>query len=167
MAIADGGYSMKGLVAYDSYYGNTKMVAIAIAKQIKADGHEAELVNLREGIPKQYSADFMFVGSPTRIGKMTRKTKKFIKKINRSTWGTKPIVAFDTYMKATDASERMRRWTEYGAGYLIHDMLKERGLSVRSPPLKCLVTDMKGPLAGDALDKAKKYTHDFIESLQK
>lgn len=158
---------MKGLVAFDSYYGNTKMVAAAIAEQIKADGHEAELVNLREGIPKKYSADFMFVGSPTRIGKMTGKTKKFIKKIDRSSWGDKPIVAFDTYMKAKDASERMQRWTEYGAGYMIHDMLKEIGFSVRSPPLKCLVNDVKGPLADDALEEARKYAHEFVASLQK
>lgn len=156
---------MNGIVVYDSYYGNTKLVALAIAEQIKSEGHNAELVNLREGRPKQVSADFMFIGSPTRIGKMTRKTKKFIKKIDRTTWGTKPVVAFDTYMLATDDSERMRRWTEYGAGYMIYDMLKELGFSVRSPPLKCLVDDVKGPLASDALDKAKKYTHEFIASL--
>jgi flavodoxin len=32
---------MKGLVVYDSVYGNTKMIAEAIAEQISAEGHEA------------------------------------------------------------------------------------------------------------------------------
>ena len=39
---------MKGLVIYDSVYGNTKKVAEAIAEQIKLDGYDAEMVNLKE-----------------------------------------------------------------------------------------------------------------------
>ena len=39
---------MKAVVVYDTYFGNTKRVAEAIVEQLRADGHEAELRDIRE-----------------------------------------------------------------------------------------------------------------------
>jgi len=158
---------MKGLIVFDSYYGNTKSVADAIAGQVRAEGHEAEVVCVRDGKAWDLTADFLFVGSPTRIGRPTGRVRKFVRKLNREQWGAKSIAAFDTYMAANPEDPKSKKWTEYGAGYLIYDMLKEKGFNVRSPPLKCLVTDAKGPLASDALDKARQYTHEFLSTLDK
>ena len=156
---------MKGLVVFDSYFGNTKMVAEAIAEQIRSEGHEAVVVSAREGKAWELTADFLFVGSPTRIGKPSHSVRKFVKKLDEVQWSGKPMAAFDTYMVPESQDPRVKRWTEYGAGYFIHDMLKERGFDVRSPPLKCIVTESEGPLAPDALGKAKQYTHEFLLAL--
>ena len=158
---------MRGLIVYDTYFGNTKSVAEAIAEQVRAEGHEAALASARDGKPWEIAADFLFVGSPTRIGRPTGRVRKFVKKLDRQQWGNRPVAAFDTYMKANPETPKSKKWTEYGAGYLIHDMLKERGFNVSSPPLKCLVTDSEGPLASDALDKARQYTHEFLSALGK
>jgi flavodoxin len=40
---------MKGLIVFDSYFGNTKSVADAIAEQARAEGHEVEVVCVRDG----------------------------------------------------------------------------------------------------------------------
>jgi len=158
---------MKGLIVFDSYFGNTKSVADAIAGQVRAEGHEVTVVSARDGKPWEITADFLFVGSPTRIGRPTGRVRKFVKKLDRQQWGAKPVAAFDTYMAANPEDPKSKKWTEYGAGYLLHDVLKVKGFNVRSPPLKCLVTDSKGPLASDALDKARQYTHEFLSTLGK
>jgi flavodoxin len=150
---------MKGLIVFDSYFGNTKLVAEAIGEQIRADGHEAVVVSARDGRPWELTADILFVGSPTRLGKPSHRIRKFIKKLEEQRWSSKPMAAFDTYMAGAP--------NDPIASNFIHERLKEKGLNVRSPPLKCLVTGTKGPLAADALDNAKRYTHEFLLTLGK
>ncbi len=82
---------MKGIVVYDSYYGNTKRVAEAIAEQIKSEGHEAELRSVREDYPSPPQGDFMFVGSPNRMGGVTGRTKRYVKRLDRAVWKDKPV----------------------------------------------------------------------------
>ncbi len=167
------GRTMKGLVVFDSVHGNTKQVAEAIAEQIRADGHGAEVRNLRakQAVPSE--GDFLFVGSPTRMSKMTGKAKKFVKKLDVEVWRGKPIVAFDTIlpMPTEGASDKEKRDAEkyivYGAAPRMRDLMKARGLSPREEVLRLTVTGMKGPLASGALELAKKYTHDFVLSLKK
>jgi flavodoxin len=55
---------MKGIVAYDSVHGNTKQVAEAIAEEIRAAGHEVELIFLKESESNVAQGDFLFIGSP-------------------------------------------------------------------------------------------------------
>jgi len=155
---------MKGMVVYDTYYGNTKMVAEAIAEQIRADGHEAVLYSAREGMPQALDADFMFVGSPTRMTKMTGKTKRFVKKLSKSSWGAKPICFFDTI--GLGVEKATGRWSGTAAQKL-HDLAKEEGLNARSPVLHTEVKDMRGPLADNAVQKAKDFAHEVISSLGK
>ena len=145
---------MNGLIVFDSYFGNTKLVAEAIGEQIRADGHEAVVVSARDGRPWELTGDFLFVGSPTRFGKPSRRIRKFIKKLEVQLWSSKPMAAFDTYMAGTP--------NDPIASYFIHDKLKEKGFNVRSPPLMCLVTASEGPLADGALDSARQYTHEFL-----
>jgi flavodoxin len=64
------GGGMKGIVAYDSVNGNTKLIAEAMAEQLKVDGHDVEIVFIKDSVPSPMG-DFMFVGSPTRGMKMT------------------------------------------------------------------------------------------------
>ena len=87
---------MKGIVAYDSVHGNTKQVAEAIAEQIRSEGHQVELLSVKEGSRSAVVGDFMFIGSPTRAGRMTREAKGFVENLKSDDWKDKPIVTFDT-----------------------------------------------------------------------
>jgi menaquinone-dependent protoporphyrinogen IX oxidase len=93
-----GNESMKGLVVYDSYYGNTKLVAEAIAEQLKAEGHEAELRSVREKYLGPPQGGVMFLGSPVRMGSTTRRVKKFIKKLDKDIWKDESVVVFTTIL---------------------------------------------------------------------
>lgn len=151
---------LRGLVVYDSVYGNTEEVAKAIADEVKTLGHQVELWVLRErGIPKEVDADFLFIGSPTRMHNMTRRAKKFVNGLDPKALGSRPIGLFDTEgedviaKSGPSAAERMR------------DIGKLRGLNVRDAVLKCGVVGPKGPLSPDAIDKARRFAKEFVSGL--
>jgi len=153
------GDKVKGLVVYDSFYTNTRQVAEAIAAQIISEGHQVDLVSAREGLPTDLDHDFALVGSPTRMGRMTRHTKRYVKKLAKVGWGNKPLATFDTVMPGVEENDRA------SAAQKLHDLAKGMGMSVRSPVLHTKVTGMRGPLAPDALEKAKAYASGFLASL--
>jgi len=153
---------MRVLVVYDSFYGNTKAVAEAIAEEARSAGHEASVRSAREGLPEDLSADVMVLGSPTRMTKMTRSSKKIVKRMRGSSWGSKPIFTFDTVMPGV-----VGRPGTFGgtAGQKLHDLAKSLGLNVREPVLHAEVTDMRGPLAPDALEKARTFAREAISKV--
>jgi flavodoxin len=153
---------MRGLVAYDSVYGNTKQIADAIAEEIKAAGHEAQVMSVKDEFPDLLAFDFVFVGSPTRIANASRASKRFVKKLSAASWGGKPVIAFDTIMPGV--LEAKGRWTGTAA-QVLHDLGKNKGLNVRDPVLHTYVKDMKGPLADDAVTVARAYTKEFLAAL--
>jgi flavodoxin len=156
---------MKGLVVFDSVYGNTKRVAEAIAEQIKTDGHSADLLNLGENEAKDVEADFIFVGSPTRMGRMTKKAKGFVEGLDKEYWKNRPIVSFDTVGPLSGDDEKRKKWLELitkSAATRMQELARERGLSAHPEVLHIAVTGFKGPLAPDALDMARRFTHRFI-----
>ena len=100
---------MKGIVAFDSMYGNTKNVAEAMADEIRAQGHEVALVNIGQTLKFDDDGDFILIGSPTRMKQMTFRTKRFIKKVRKKYVG-KPGAAFETTLRVpTDPVARRRR----------------------------------------------------------
>ena len=149
---------MKAIIAVDSVYGNTAKLAEAMKDEIEKTGHQAELVNLSKEFRVPSDGDLVFVGSPTRIGKMTRKAKRFVKKLDTGAMAGKTLVVFDTHMPLPeDPKERKKsmKWVEPGAAGRLSELARQRGLKVHSSPLRFVVTDMKGPLAPGELEKAR------------
>lgn len=163
---------MKGIVVYDTYYGNTKKVAEAIAEQIKAEGHEAELRSVRERNPSPPQGDFMFVGSPIRMAKVSGKTRRFVKKLDREAWRNKPIAVFATVMppspEPTDEKKKAQaqKWV-FGGAPKLRDLAKARGLNVVDKVLHVPVKDTKGPLADNAAEQTKEYVREFISIMKR
>jgi flavodoxin len=160
---------MKGVVAYDSVYGNTKQVAEAIAEQIRSEGHQVELIALRDGGGSASAGDFLFVGSPTRIGRMTKKAKEFVEGLDTGHWKSRPIVTFDTVGPLSEDEEKREKWLsriEKSAATRMQELARQRGLSVHEEVLHVAVTGFKGPLASDALDRAKEFAHRFIATMR-
>jgi flavodoxin len=162
---------MKGVVAYDTYYGNTKLVAEAIVEQIKADGHEAELMSVREPPSSGPHGDFMLIGSPVRIARVTRRTRKFVKKLDVAAWKDKPIAAFVTVgpMKENPTEKEKadaQKWS-VTPGSEFRDMIKARGLMAYDQVLYVEVKDIKGPLVDTGIEKARQFVHAFLQTLKK
>ena len=73
---------MKGMVVYDSSYGNTKKIAETIAETLKESGIEIDLFYVKD--VKKLSAknyDFLVLGSPTKFGTMSFTFKRFLGKV--------------------------------------------------------------------------------------
>ena len=159
---------MKAAVVYDSVFGNTKLVAEAMAEQLKADGLNVELHNLREEKVRQVDADIMFLGSPTRMKHLTRKVKGFIKKLDKAYWGARTIVVFDTYgplPRSEEERQRQDRWINPGAVGEMRALAANRGFKVHTSALRSPVVGLKGPLDPEAVTKAKRFAHEIFVSL--
>lgn len=160
---------MKGIVVFDSVYGNTRQVAEAIAEQIRADGHSADILNLGESEAKKIEADFMFIGSPTRMGRPTKKAKEFVEGLDAEYWKNRLVVTFDTVGPMSEDEEKRKAWlarVEKSAATRMRDQALAQGLKVHLDVLHIAVTGFKGPLAPDALDMARDFTHRFIVGLK-
>jgi len=163
---------LKGVVVYDSYFGNTKAVAEAIVEQIKADGHDAELRSVREDYPTPPQGDFMFVGSPIRMGSAVGRVKRYVKKLDQDSWRDKPIVVFTTVamMPKEPADEKQKRsydkWALSG-GRKLRDLARSRGLNSVDNLLWVEVKTEKGPLVESGVDKTKQFTREILQSLKK
>ena len=157
---------MKGVVVYDTYYGNTQMVAEAIAEQLKAEGHEAELRSVRERYPAPPQGDMMFLGSPVRMGSVTRRVKKYVRNLDKGAWKDKPIVVFTTILmqpeNATDAQKESREKYDIAAGRKLRDEARSSGLNATESHLWVDVKGMKGPLVETGVERTKQFTHDIL-----
>jgi hypothetical protein len=114
----------------------------------------------------------MFIGSPTRVGKMTKGTGEFIAGLDAAYWKSRPIVSFDTVGPLSKDPEKRKKWLETlesgdkNAACRIRDACSGRGLDVQRKVLHFPVTGMWGPLAPEALDSAREYTRDFLRTVK-
>jgi len=161
---------MKGVIVYDSYYGNTKTVAEAIVEQLKVEGHEADLRSVRERYPEPPQGDILFLGSPIRMGSVTRKVKKYVSRLDKEIWKAKPIVVFTTILlqpeNATDKQKESREKYAIAAGRRLRDFARSEGLNAVENHLWVDVKGMKGPLVETGVEKTKQFTHDILLSLR-
>jgi flavodoxin len=162
---------VKGLVAYDSYYGNGAQVAAAIADELRSAGHEVRLLDLhRDRVSRRALAaesEFLVLGGPTRMKHISRRARAFAKKLDTKVWAGRPAFAYDTYgpLDPDPAKNEGNVWLYPGGIVELRDILAQRGLAVAPVELRCLVNQMKGPLAEGTLDGARTAARSFAEFL--
>jgi flavodoxin len=159
---------MKALVLFISHYGNTKQVAETIAQQITTSGHEVLIQDLRLRLPDSKSFDFIVIGAPTRMARVTGKATNILKKLRKNGFGDKPVVIFDTYgpiPTKPEELEKNKKWFYPGAAGIMHKLAKDLGLNVYEEVLRCEVQEYKGPLARHQLEKAILFTKEFLSKI--
>ena len=160
---------MKGLILYRSHYGNTKQVAEAIAGEVRAEGHEAEVRDLRrKGFPDLSGIDFVVIGAPTRMARVTRKAKGALKRLKKRGFGARPVAVFDSYgpVPTNPAElEKGRKWLYPGAAGIMEKLARDLGLNVYRNSLRCEVKDLKGPIKEGELDRAAEFAKEFLASI--
>ncbi len=159
---------MKASIVYHSRYGNTEQVALALAEQIRAAGHVAQLIPLGRRPPEVLDSDVLFLGGPTHFGTMTRPVSAFLKRLDTELWGLRPVVCFDTFGPTGDLEEA--RWKEGkvlfpGAVGRMEDLARSLGLRVYAEHLRCRVTGLRGPLAPEALEQARAFASAVVSHL--
>jgi flavodoxin len=161
---------MRGLVAFDSYYGNGAQVAAAIADELRAAGHEVALVALhheKAGKDDLAAAEFLVLGGPTRMKHISRRAMGLAKRLDAGVWAGRPALVYDTYgpLDPDPAKNEGNAWLYPGGVAELRRRLEEKGLRVAAIELRCLVAEMKGPLVDGALDDARAAARAFARTL--
>jgi flavodoxin len=160
---------LKGIVVYDSVHGSTKAVAEAIAEQIASEGHQAQVIAVRQWAKGPLTGDFLFIGSPTRGGKMTNEAKDFIDSLDVDYWTNKKVVTFDTVGPLSKDAEKRNKTlaslNDKNAAARMKEICERRGIRV-DRVMHFAVVGMWGPIAPDGPQMAKEQTHKFLADLK-
>lgn len=141
---------MKALVVYDSVYGNTKAIAVAIGAAV---GGEARVVRSGEVCPLDLGAgDLLIAGSPTYGGKPTPAMLSFLDGISEAAVKGVNVAAFDTRL-----SSRLAGVFGYAAPKIAGG-LEAKGGKLVLPPEGFLVNGKKGPLVDGEMEHAVKWS---------
>ena len=158
---------MKGIVIYDTSYGNTRKVAETIAETLEESGIEVDAFYVKK--VKKLSAkgyDFLVLGSPTRFGTMSLAVRFFLNKVNSKEWLNKPFAAFDTENPENIEQSRIQN-KEWSAAEKISKKLIEKKMNQLLPVLKAVVLGWKGPLQEGEIERAKEYARELANKLKK
>ena len=158
---------MKGIVVYDSSYGNTRKIAETIVETLKESGMEADLFYVKK--VKKLSVkdyDFLVLGSPTRFGTMSFAVKFFLGKVKSEEWANKPFAAFDTENPENIEQARIQN-KEWSAAEKIAKRLRDKQMNQLLPVLKAVVLGWKGPLQEGEIERTKEYARELALKLKK
>lgn len=135
---------MKALVVYESKYGNTEMIAQAIASELGGT-----LVNVNEFKPEYLTnVELVVVGSPIHGWQPSPDTAHFLSSLEKKSLKGKYVVAFDTgynTMMAGNAAPKTLK------------LLEKAGGTQLVPPQKFIVEQAEGPLIAGELERARTW----------
>jgi menaquinone-dependent protoporphyrinogen oxidase len=104
---------MKALVVYGTRYGTAAEIAEEIARVIREEGNETDLVDARSIKDRDVSNyDLVVVGSGIKMGKWTNKALKFLQN-NKETLATQKVALFVSCGAANEEKSRPEGQEKY------------------------------------------------------
>lgn len=158
---------MRCVVAYDSVHGSTRAVAEAMAEQATSEGHEAQLVFVRDPSDQLQVSDLLLIGSPTRGGVMTKQAKAFMDGLDPDVWRGRRVGTFDTLGPISRDPEKRSKVLRSiddrskNAANRMRELLQERGIHVERT-MHFPVLGLWGPIAPEAIRMAKGEMHRML-----
>lgn len=151
---------MKVLIVYDSIFGNTEQIALAISNSLGSK-ENVETCRVSAIKPEQLiGVRLLIVGSPTRAFRPTKAITNFLKKIPSNGLKGVKVAAFDTRISSTDVNSRFLNILVKLFGYAakpIADKLEKKGGELIIPPEGFFVKDSEGPLKDGELERAANW----------
>jgi len=148
---------MRGIIIYDSVFGNTEKVAMAVRSSLAGEG-EVNAVRVAEATPALLAeTDLVVIGSPTRGFRPTDAIMRFLKALPAGALGGKNAAAFDTRIAVDDIDHAVLRVIVKRGGYAAPNIAKrlERcGARLAAPPEGFLVKGSEGPLKDGESERA-------------
>lgn len=154
---------MKALIWYDSFLGNTQVVAEAIADAARPYVRVADLRRIQNAKPEDTKqADLIIVGSPTRGFQPSPDTKALLRQLPRHALRGMWVTAFDTRIALHTLENEVFRWIVKTGGYAASSiqktLVRHGGQPIIAPDGFC-VTDKEGPLLDGELERARAWGH--------
>ena len=148
---------MKTLIVYDSVFGNTEQIALAIGNSLGSK-EDVEICRVSDIKPEQLKGlGLLIVGSPTRGFRPTPAITEFLNKIPADGLKGVRVSAFDTRISPADVNSRLLKIMVRLFGYAakpIADKLEKKGGTLIIPPEGFFVKDSEGPLKDGELERA-------------
>ena len=155
---------MKTLVVYDSFFGNTEQIALAIGRAL-GSAPEVEVVRVSAVNPEQLTGlQWLIVGSPTRGFNLSPLTKTFLASIPAHGLQGIKVAAFDTRSPLAQFPGCLRPFAKrfgYGAEK-IAKALTDKGGELAVPPEGFDVQNTEGPLIAGELERAAEWARQLL-----
>ena len=158
---------MKVLVVYDSVYGNTEKIAVAVGGAFTQTDDVRVLPAVDAGLPDLEPVDLLIVGSPTQAGRPVKGVKTFLEKIPPGILQNTGIASFDTRISEQDSGFWVRLvliFFGYAAGRIEKKLTAKGGYPVTGPE-GFIVEGTEGPLKEGELERAADWGNRVRESL--
>ena len=151
-------------ILYDSFFGNTKMVAEHIGRTLEWIG-KVEVLDVKQiDLQRFLIPDLLIVGSPTRGFRPSPATIEFLNQLPDHALEGKFVAAFDTRMALAHIKSRLFRFVVKTGGFAaktIEKKLKNKGGMAIAPPEGFEVMDVEGPLLEGELKKVFSWAKNF------
>ena len=159
---------MKGIVLFDSVYGNTEKVARAIG-EVLAQAGDVQVLPVTELKSEHLTGlDLLVVGSPTQAFGPIQGTKEFLKRLTGKQLHGGKVAAFDTRMDVKEVNNIILTIMAGMFGYAAEKIskgLKSAGGVEAIAPAGFFVTGNEGPLADGELERAADWAREIVKSL--
>jgi flavodoxin len=162
---------MKTLILYDSVYGNTEKIALAIGDALGTQ-EDVSIIKVSDAKPDQFAGlDLLIVGAPTQRFRTTPAMSDLLKMIPQNSLKGVKVAAFDTRLSMDEIKKipilaffvRLFGVNAYAARPIANRLKKKGGKLVGSPE-GFFVQGMEGPLVEGELDRAVNWARQIINS---
>jgi menaquinone-dependent protoporphyrinogen IX oxidase len=136
----------RAIVLYHSLHGNTGKVAMSLAKGIEEAGIEVDCLSIGEvDITRLSEYDFVAIGGPTHVIRMSKPMKEFIEKIRSVDLRGKKGFAFDTRIHSR-MNKKSWGGLENSAARRIEGKMKKMRIEIVRSRQSAVVDGTEGPL---------------------
>ena len=156
---------MDALVIYDSVFGNTEKVALAIGQSLLERGGVKTLSVAQVTLEMLAGVDLLVIGSPTRSFRPTDGMTKLINSFDKSQLAGQRVATFDTRIALETIDSSALRFIVNTGGYAattIAKALKKKGANLIASPEGFLVTGEQGPLKDGELERAAEWAKKLL-----
>ena len=137
------------LVVYFSKFGNTRMIAQAIAEEFEANGN-VRLINSEDLTPEELgNADLVVMGTPTHKMNLPQDVRPVFERLPRRSLKKVRVAAFDTSYKMSAFL------SNFTASKKLNRALRKLGGKAIIPPETFHVEGREGPLFPGEIDRAR------------
>lgn len=148
---------MNAVIVYDSKFGNTERIALAIAGALGG----AKAIRIDSSAPFELrGVDLLVVGSPTQGWNATPALQTFLKNIPAQQLRDLPVACFDTRFDKP-------RWLTGSAAQRIASKLRAAGATFIVPPESYFVIASEGPLKVGEIERAIAWGKTIRERAEK
>lgn len=160
---------MKSLIIYDSGFGNTEQIALAIAK-VLGTNENVHVRKVYEISPDHFMGiDLLIVGSPTQRFRPTLAINNLLGGLENHCLSGVKVAAFDTRLTWNEISKTpvlaffVKLYRNAYAAKPIADQLKKKGGELIIAPEGFFVEGMEGPLSSGEIERAAAWAKLIIE----